>query len=390
MENMSSNLTIDSHLTYSGEVAPTIVGMSESGVRQIVDIFNRQITNGLHPGAQLVVLRHGQVVVDRFGGLANTDRGMPVNADTPFLTYSVSKAFTGMCVHRLIEEGRVEWDAPIARYWQEWGCNGKEKATIRQAFLHQAGLPLRGLNGELLLCWNWRLVMRYVANLKAEYEPGTRCAYHLVNYGFIMGGVITRVAGLRPHDYLRKIFLEPLGMRNSYLGIPRRELRRAARIYCGDPQHRMAVQAFNAPIVRGAIIPAASLNSTARDLAAFYQMLLNDGKYGGQQFLRPDTISAATRLGYEGMDETIKYPVRWAHGFSLGGKLSENPNEVCGMGQKSTIRTFGHFGMASSMAWADPDADIAVAFTCNRLIEDKQANLRWQELSDAVWDSLSS
>jgi CubicO group peptidase (beta-lactamase class C family) len=152
----------------------------------------------------------------------------------------------------------------------------------------------------------------------------------------------------------------------------------------------MAVQAFNVPIVRGAIIPAASLNSTARDLATFYQMLLNSGRYAGQQFLRTETITAATRLGYEGMDETIKYPVRWAHGFSLGGKLNVNPDEVCGMGQKSTIHTFGHFGMASSMAWADPDADITVAFTCNRLIEDKQANLRWQELSDAVWDSITT
>jgi CubicO group peptidase (beta-lactamase class C family) len=386
---MLSNPTIDARLTFSGEVNPENVGMSGSGVREIVDIFNRQLVDGLHPGAQLVVLRHGQVVVDRFGGLANTARRIPVNADTPFMTYSVSKAFTGMCVHRLIEEGRVEWDAPIARYWPEWGCKGKEKATIRHAFLHQAGLPLRGLSIELLaLSWNWSLLMRYVARLRAEYEPGTRCAYHLVNYGFILGGLISRVTGSRPDIYLRKVFLDPLEMRNSWLGIPRREINRSARIYCGDLSHKTAVQVFNLLYVRSGIIPAATFNSTARDIATFYQMLLNGGKYAGYEYLHPETISAATRLGYEGFDETIKYPLRWAYGFSLGGKLSQNPDEVCGMGQKSSIRTFGHFGMASSMAWADPDADIAVAFTCNSLIEDKQADLRWQELSDAVWDSL--
>jgi CubicO group peptidase (beta-lactamase class C family) len=386
---MSSNPTIDARLSFSGEVEPATVGMSRSGVSHIVDIFNRQLADGLHPGAQLVVLRHGQVVVDRFGGLANTTRGMPVNADTPFMTYSVSKAFTGMCVHRLIEEGRVEWDAPIARYWPEWGCKGKEKATIRHVFLHQAGLPLRGLVIELLaLSWNWSLLMRYVARLRAEYEPGTRCAYHLVNYGFILGGLITRVTGLLPDIYLRKVFLDPLGMRNSWLGIPRREMSRSARIYCGTPSHKTVVQVFNIPYVRSGIIPAATFNSTARDIATFYQMLVNGGRYAGHDYIRPETITAATRLGYEGMDETIKYPLRWAYGFSLGGKLSQNPDEVCGMGQKSSIRTFGHFGMASSMAWADPDADIAVAFTCNCLIEDKQADLRWQELSDAVWDSL--
>jgi CubicO group peptidase (beta-lactamase class C family) len=90
------------------------------------------------------------------------------------------------------------------------------------------------------------------------------------------------------------------------------------------------------------------------------------------------------------MDETIKYPLRWAHGFQLGGRLSDDPNEVIVMGQKSSARTFGHCGMASSMAWADPDADIVVVFTCNCLVEDIRANLRWQELSDAVWDSLST
>jgi CubicO group peptidase (beta-lactamase class C family) len=388
---MPSNPTIDSRLCFSAEVAPKTVGMSDSGVQHIVEIFNRQLADGLHPGAQLVVLRHGQVVVDRFGGLANTARGLPVNADTPFMTYSVSKAFTGMCVHHLIEEGRVEWDAPIARYWPEWGCKGKEKATIRHAFLHQAGLPLRGLQIELLaLSWNWSLLMYYVARLQAEYEPGTRCAYHLVNYGFILGGMISRVTGLRPDIYLRKGFLDPLEMRNSWLGIPRRELGRAARIYCGDPPHKLAVEIFNFPYVRSGIIPAATFNSTARDIATFYQMLLNGGRYAGQQLLRAETIAAATCLGYEGMDELLKYPVRWAHGFLLGGRLTDDPNEVFGMGRKSTIRTFGHPGMASSMAWADPDADIAVAFTCNRLIEDKQANLRWQEISDAVWDSLTT
>jgi CubicO group peptidase (beta-lactamase class C family) len=386
---MPTNTTFDTPLSFSGVVAPASVGMSESGVSHIVDTFNRQLTEGLHPGAQLVVLRHGKVVVDRASGLANKSRVTPVTPDTPFMTYSVSKTFTGMCVHRLIDEGRVEWDAPIARYWPEWGCKGKEKATIRQAFLHQAGLSLAGLYGELLRCWNWELLLRYVAGLKAEFEPGSRCEYHLVNYGFILGGVITRVTGVNPDVYLQQTYLGPLGFKNSYLGLPRRESNRAAWIYCANPRDRMAVNGFNLPFVRGAIIPAASFNSTARDLATFYQMLLNGGKYAGLQLISSQAITAATALGYEGIDQLFKSPVRWAHGFHLGGNINPDPNAPNGMGHKSTIHTFGHFGQDSCMAWADPDADIAVAFTCNRLIDEKLAALRWQELSDAVWDSLN-
>jgi CubicO group peptidase (beta-lactamase class C family) len=119
---MPKNPTLDSPLAFSGEVALESVRMSDSGVRHIVEVFNRQMADGLHPGAQLVVLRHGQVVVDRVAGIANVARGTPVTPETPFMTYSVSKTLTGMSVHRLIEEGRVEWDTPIARYWPEWGC----------------------------------------------------------------------------------------------------------------------------------------------------------------------------------------------------------------------------------------------------------------------------
>lgn len=386
---MSLNPTLDSPLSFDGEVQSTSVGMSESGVRHIVDIFDRQLAAGLHPGAQLVVLRHGQVVVDRAAGLANIARRTPVTPDTPFMTYSVSKMLVGMCVHRLIDEGQVEWDAPIAGYWPEWGCNGKEKATIRHVFLHQAGLSLRGFVGEFLRIWNWDLLLKYVAGLKAEFEPGTRCSYHLVNYGFILGGVINHVAGLRPDVYLRQIYLDPLGMRNSYLSLPRQELHRVARIYCGNPRDRLFVYPLAIPFMRRALIPAASFNSTARDLAVFYQMLLNGGRYAGRLFVRPDTISAATALGYEGFDNLLNSNVRWAHGFHLGGNLNKEVDTPNGMGLKSTIRTFGHFGQDSCMAWADPDADTAVTFTCNRLIDEKLADLRWQELSDAVWNSLN-
>ena len=104
--------------------------------------------------------------------------------------------------------------------------------------------------------------------------------------------------------------------------------------------------------------------------------------------MQPGTIAAATALGYEGIDHLFNAPIRWAYGFHLGGNLNADPDIPFGMGRKSTVRTFGHFGQDSCMAWADPDADIAVAFTCNRLIQARDAERRWQELSDAVWDAL--
>jgi CubicO group peptidase (beta-lactamase class C family) len=382
-----ANPTFENPLDFSHETPPERVGMNAAAVRQLAATFERQVAEGQHPGAQLVVLRHGQVVLDRAVGIANTRRRTPVAPETPFLTFSVTKALTGLCVHQLIEQGKIDLEARIADYWPEFGCQGKEKATIRHAFLHQAGIPLGGLYRAGLLCWNWDWTARLVASLPAEFEPGTRCVYHLVNYGFILGEVIRRVSGLRPDGYMRRALFEPLGMVNSWLGLPRREFGRAAQIYLGHASQRLAVTFFRLPHVRGGVIPAASLNSTARDVAAFYQMLLNGGRYGGKTIVRPQTVAFARSVGLEKRDEHLGVDMAWAYGFHLGSD-HPNPNTPNGMGKGSSRRTFGHFGQATCLAWADPGADVAVVFLCNRLLGEPDVSLRWQAISDGVWDAL--
>lgn len=385
---MADNPTLQMALDFGQPPDPVAAGLTEAGARTVAQVFHAQIQRGLHPGAQLVILRRGRVAVDLAGGWASVRPRRPVTQQTPFHTWSCTKALTGMCVHRLIEAGQVALDAPIATYWPEFGCKGKEGATIRHAFLHQAGIPTRGLYTQWLLWPSWKLVARNVASLQAEWAPGTRTAYHTVNYGFILGEVVRRVTGQPVQEYLRQHFLVPLGMDRSWLGLPRGVVHAAAAIYCGDDTQRLAVTLFNVPAIRRAVIPAATLNTSARGLAIFYQMLLNGGQYAGRRYVRPETIAAATALGYEGYDATVGVHMRWAYGFHLGGVIPQNPPGRSGMGRPATVRTYGHFGQASCMAWADPDTELVVVFLCNRLLGDPAVAERWAALSDAVWDAL--
>jgi CubicO group peptidase (beta-lactamase class C family) len=320
--------------------------------------------------------------------VASILRRTAVTSETPFLTWSCTKAFTGMCIHKLIEEGKVEWDAPVATYWPEFGCNGKGPATIRHVFLHQAGIPMRGTYRQFLLWMDWDKVTRHVAELAAEFPPGTKSVYHALNYGFIFGEVVRRVTGQPIQDYLRETYLVPLGMRNSWLGLPASQRWRAAGIYTTAREQVLPVIAFSSSAIRGAPLPAATLHSNAREVAVFYQMLLNGGQYAGRRYLQPETIAAATALGYEGPDAALGVWVRWAHGFHLGGMQPKNPVPEPEMGKGSTVRTFGHFGQASCMAWADPDADLVAVFLCNRLLDQAGVYARFRTLSDAVWDAL--
>ncbi len=386
---MPPNPSLDKPLTFAGQRGSAQSGLPAARLARAVEIFERQLADGLQPGAQWVVTWRGQVLIDLAAGLAQVKRRRPVKPETPFMVFSVSKPFAAMCLHRLLEAGQVDLDAPIATYWPEFGCRGKESATVRHALLHQAGIPVRGLGGEAFLCTNWGCVTRFVAGLKAEFPPGTQTAYHLVNFGYLVGELVRRVSGLPIEVYLRRYFLEPLGLRHSWLGLPYREQVRAATLYSSAPHQRDAALIFAWPHIRRAVIPAASVNSTARDLAVFYQMLLNGGQYAGTRYLQPDTIARATALHYDGYDGTFRESTRWGLGFQLGGPTLVGNVDTQPMGKGSSPRTYGHMGQgASAITWADPDAQLVFAFTCNRLLSRPSAHARVKALADAVWDAL--
>ncbi|MEN8242939.1 MAG: serine hydrolase, partial [Chloroflexota bacterium] len=143
---------------------------------------------------------------------------------------------------------------------------------------------------------------------------------------------------------------------------------------------------FNHPLLRTALIPAASLHSTARDMAVFYHMLVSGGNYAGRQYIKGETIKRATALAFEGWDHLIERQLRYALGFYVGG-LAPPPGEPGpAMGHGSSLSSFGHFGNRSCMAWADHDHKLVVVFLCNRLLSMLDTRQRWTEINDQVWD----
>lgn len=349
---------------------------------KITTVFNDHFQRGLHPGAQLVVRQHGNVLVDLSAG-AGIDR------DTPFLAFSISKVFTGLAVHHLIEAGKLTFDTRIADIWPEFGCNGKEKATIRHALLHQAGIPAPNLRQQVWLWPFWGLVTRHVAREKALFEPGTRTAYHLVNFGFILGEVVRRVTGQPVDRYLAQTFFEPMGLQNIWLRAPVAGLRRSPLLKTAVPDMKESCNLFNLPPIRGAQIPAANLRASARSLASFFQMLLEGGLYQGKRYFKPETLAAATASGYDGPDDYLNIDMHWGYGFILGGGTAHKPPvQKWTLGSGSSARTFAGLGMGTCMVWADPPSGVVTAFTCNGLLTGADANQRWADLSNTIWDAL--
>ena len=113
--------------------------------------------------------------------------------------------------------------------------------------------------------------------------------------------------------------------------------------------------AINSPGGQSAVIPAANIYATAEEACRFFQMLLDGGRWNGQQVFKPETIAAAVKPGKLMLDRAMNAPVRYTPGFMHGEKLWS----LFGF---NTPKAFGHLGFVNILCWADPERDISVAF----------------------------
>src|SRR3954470_20698663 len=161
----------------------------------VQDMIDEQVASDRETGVQVAVYRDGELVVDAVAGLADPETGRPVDSDTIFYTWSMGKAMTSTLVHRLIERGLFGYDTPIAAIWPEFGAHGKEKATVRHALQHTAGVPGIGPSTTISEVCDWDLICARIASSEPWWEPGTMTGYHAYTFGFILGEVIRRATG---------------------------------------------------------------------------------------------------------------------------------------------------------------------------------------------------
>ena len=365
--------------------------MDSEGLRAVEALFRQQIDESLHPGASLAVYRHGRLALELCGGLARLPAhrtgspaeqasGQPVTPETLFVLFSSTKPLSAVCLHILLERGRLGLDDPVARHWPEFARNGKAAVTIRHVLTHSGGFPQNPPQLVPRKWGDWNAIVQAMEEIELIWEPGQDTGYHPLNFGWVVGELVRRIDGRPISRFLREEVTGPLGMGDTYLGLPPELEGRVARLYAMDkgvdPQ---AVAAFNRPDVHQAVVPAGGGISTARDLARFYAMLAAGGTLEGVRILSPQSVERAIAVQVEvRRDRSLGIPMRWALGFHLGG------NRVDLFGYDTSPRAFGHGGHGSSVGWADPDLGLAVAIITNGLRSPAGHALRVAALSAAI------
>jgi CubicO group peptidase (beta-lactamase class C family) len=314
--------------------------------------------------AQICVLRDGEVVVSE---------AIHCEANSLFWIFSASKPLMAALIYLLAERGQVSLDEPVATYWPDFAQQGKSLITIRQVLQHRSGLVQSMSIVDAFAIVNWSAFTHRVARSRPALLPGDGPAYQALSYGFILGEIIQRVTQRPVRELLTSELLIPLAMGDTYLGLPDECWERNIPVSGKGPYGRVAAWVVNRPAVRRSVNPSAGISTTAKDMAAFYQMLLSGGVAGDRRILKMSSIQEARTPTSEGeFDRCARKPIRWAQGFQLGGPRSD-PRFVSPMGTTSSPLTFGHNGSDCCIAWADPTRRIAFAYLTNRLTTGKEA-----------------
>ena len=381
-----------------------VKGRCDNKFSRVQETFAENFASKDEIGATVAVYLDGVAVVDLWGGYADAARTKPWEQDTIVTVYSTTKGLTAICAHRLIDQGKLDVDAPVASYWPEFAQAGKADMPVRYLLSHQAGLPAVKQPVPDSALFEWDTMTRALAAQEPWWEPGTRHGYHTLSFGWLVGEVVRRISGKSLGTFLRDEIAGPLGA-DLYVGLgPEYDHRIAQMVAAAPPPpgvpnraeeamkypDSMQALSFTNPRFitgvtdntrewRGAEIPGANGHANARGLAKVYGALARGGEIDGVRLMGPETIERALVEQSNGIDAILATPTHFGLGFQLNSDFSpKGPN----------LRSFGHTGAGGSLGFADPDAKIGFGYAMNQMQLGIAGDPRAQALIQAVYASL--
>ncbi len=263
------------------------------------------------PGVAVAIVHQNTVVYSR--GFGDDGYGRPVTPETGFILGSMSKSFTALAIMQLVEQGRLDLDAP-ARQYLPWftlaDADAANRITIRHLLNHTSGIPARAPRATSPHA-TLQDQVRALATVAPDAPAGTAHVYASPNY-LVLGAIIEQVSGEPFAAYTQQQIFTPLGMRHSFTD-------QDTAIAQGMSQgHRYW---FGMPVAatlpyEDDRMPTAALISSASDMARFLMANMNDGKVDGQQVLSPAGIAELHRPTAPG--EGYTYAMGWRVGTIKG------------------------------------------------------------------------
>lgn len=381
-----------------------IRGFVDDGYGQVMDAFRRNFVERHDLGAGCAVYVDGRRVVDVWGGVADARTGRAWDHDTAAVIFSCTKGVLAICAYRLVQDGRLDLDAPIARYWPAFAGHGKSDITVREAMSHRAGLASLDVDLTRAEVLAWNPVLRAIEAQRPLHPPYAGHLYHALTYGWLLGEVIRRTGGAMPGRFFRRELGDRLRLR-TWIGLPdayretvawmepplpdedSEAARESSRLAATNPvvvrstsmggafgfPVEQAHVTFNDPAIQAAEVPGANGISTAESLARLYAACVSD--VDGPPILAPSSVADALRVRSAGrqLSGMPDDGARWGTGFQLASPPSQPM-----LGPAS----LGHAGAGGQLAFADAGRRVGFAYLSNQM--GGYGDARARELTSAL------
>ena len=375
---------------------PEEVGMSTSRLGRIAPVMQRWVDDGKIPGALTMIAREGRLAHFEKVGMQDVATAKPLEFDTIFRIYSMTKPIASIAVMMLYEEGHFQLGTPVSelipafkdmQVYTEGGeaiVDAEREMTVKHLLTHTSGIIYGG-------DWDHPINARYkeanfyggdLANMAQElgnipllHHPGDGW-----NYGMstdVLGYLVEVVSGMPFAEFLKTQILDPLGMTDTAFSVPDEKADRYPTLY--EPAEDGGIQVIeNAPVSSGPRSffhsGGAGLQSTAADYLRFCQMLLNNGELDGVRLLGRKTVELI-RMNH--ISDDWQPLERTGCGFGLGFAVVTDVAETHGPGSEGT---YSWGGLASTTFWIDPVEDL-IGILMTQLIGDSPFHAQFRVLT---------
>jgi CubicO group peptidase (beta-lactamase class C family) len=325
------------------------------------------------PGAVVLVVHRDKVVFRKaYGKRAVRPAPEAMTADTVFDLASLTKPIaTGTSIMRLIEQGKLRPEDPVAKHWPAFAAAGKPDVTVAHLLLHTSGLTADNALADY--ADGRAKALERIAALKLEAPPGTRFKYSDVGF-IVLGELVEKLGGAPVDRFAKQRVFDPLRLADTGYRPAGELLKRVAptglrnmMIIRGEVHDPRAFQ-------MGGVAGHAGLFGSADDLGRYARMLLRGGELDGARVLRPATVKlfteprevpAASAKGKDGPKKLLR-----SYGWDVDTSYTAQRGDAFRRGEG-----FGHTGFTGTSLWVDPRSQTALVLLTNRVHPDDKGNV---------------
>jgi CubicO group peptidase (beta-lactamase class C family) len=351
------------------QTTPEAVGLQSSRLSSIDTVVAESIRAGETPGAVVLVARHGQIAYFKaFGSRSVQPETEPMTIDTIFDMSSLTKVVaTAPSIMLLVEKGWLRLEDKAKRYLPNFSGGGKDAITLRQLLTHYSGLQP---DFDLSRQWSGRpAALEELWKINTITEPGKEFAYSDLNF-IALGEIVQAVSGEPLDVFARGHIFVPLEMKDTCFQPPKAMTPRTAptekrsntlkylkgQLTQTSPDAVLRGEVHDPTAWRmGGVAGHAGLFSSARDLAIYAQMLLDQGAYPGGRLLSSATVQAMTGPQSPNHASQVR-----GYGWDIDSSYSSPRGDIFAKG-------YGHTGFSGTSIWVHPPTDSFIVILTNRV-----------------------